>query len=227
MSVSVAPSVPTLTTADDCKHVLQQFVALKATTKGTAFGTALGIGSWTAVSLFGSASTGIGISTLSGAAATNATLAWFGGGSLVTGGLGMAGGGVILGGLVIVPMIGISAWLSYSKATEIGRAVKDIELANENNRAAVELLKDKISKVAVLIPRFEHSVQHLSEDVARVQKTLFRFGWLSRLYRSIRCYFKGYYYDAAEMVKVEALANSVEQFLVQFNRDEKLLVAKS
>lgn len=42
--------------------------------------------------MFASASTGTAISTLAGAAATNATLAWFGGGSLVADGWGMAGG---------------------------------------------------------------------------------------------------------------------------------------
>ena len=45
------------------------------------------------------ASTGTSIASLSGAAATNATLAFFGGGSLAAGGLGMAGGTAVLGGL--------------------------------------------------------------------------------------------------------------------------------
>lgn len=38
------------------------------------------------------ATTGTALSTLAGAAATNATLAWLGGGALAAGGLGMAGG---------------------------------------------------------------------------------------------------------------------------------------
>lgn len=45
---------------------------------------------------FGLASTGTAISALSGAAATNAALAWLGGGALVAGGGGMAAGQAFL-----------------------------------------------------------------------------------------------------------------------------------
>ena len=51
----------------------------------------------TLVASLGTASTGAAISTLSGAAATKATLAWLGGGTLAVGGLGVAGGVVALG----------------------------------------------------------------------------------------------------------------------------------
>ena len=40
----------------------------------------------------------VAISSLSGIAATNATLAWIGGGSLASGGLGVLGGTIILTG---------------------------------------------------------------------------------------------------------------------------------
>jgi hypothetical protein len=226
-TVSLSATLPALATAAECKDVIQRFVTFKATTQGTATGTALGVGSWTAVSLLGSASTGTGISTLSGIAATNATLAWFGGGSLATGGLGMAGGGAVLGGLVILPMIGISAWSTHSKAAKIEQSIRDHEIANKTNRAVVEVLRATISKVPVLIPQFERNVQKLSEDIGKAQNRLFRFGWLSRLYRMLRCYFRGYYYDSAEMVQVEALASSVDQYLEQFDREKKLLAAKT
>ena len=45
---------------------------------------------------FGVASTGTAISALSGAAATNAALAWLGGGALAVGGGGMAAGNAFL-----------------------------------------------------------------------------------------------------------------------------------
>ncbi|MFT4086215.1 MAG: hypothetical protein QM658_03520 [Gordonia sp. (in: high G+C Gram-positive bacteria)] len=50
---------------------------------------------WVATT-FGTASTGTAISTLSGAAATNAALAWLGGGAAATGGGGTAAGGALL-----------------------------------------------------------------------------------------------------------------------------------
>ena len=70
---------------------------------GAGFSTALG--TWALVGTFGTASTGTAISTLGGAAATNATLAWLGGGPLASGGLGMAGGTAVLGGIVLIPAV--------------------------------------------------------------------------------------------------------------------------
>lgn len=75
-----------------------------------------------AVMAFGAASTGTAISSLSGAAATNATLAWLGGGSLAAGGGGMAAGSVVLGtitatttGVFALAAAGIVASAYYSK----------------------------------------------------------------------------------------------------------------
>ncbi|AVI91336.1 hypothetical protein CW753_18200 [Klebsiella pneumoniae] len=52
----------------------------------------MALGAWALVSAIGTASTGTAIGTLSGVAATNATLAWFGGGAVAAGGAGMSGG---------------------------------------------------------------------------------------------------------------------------------------
>ena len=62
------------------------------------------------------ASTGTAIGTLSGVAATNATLAWLGGGSLAAGGFGVAGGMVVLGGLVAGPALAVGGVLLASQA---------------------------------------------------------------------------------------------------------------
>lgn len=69
----------------------------------------------TAVASFGTASTGTAISTLSGAAATKATLAWLGGGALAAGGLGVAGGVVVLGAIGVGGAYG--AKKLYDRAT--------------------------------------------------------------------------------------------------------------
>lgn len=55
-------------------------------------GALVGIASYGGAMMFASASTGTAIAALSGAAKTNATLAFFGGGSKAVGGLGIAGG---------------------------------------------------------------------------------------------------------------------------------------
>lgn len=64
---------------------------------------AAGQGAASLIATFGVASTGTAISGLSGAAATNAMLAWLGGGSLAAGGGGMALGSIILGGIYVAP----------------------------------------------------------------------------------------------------------------------------
>ena len=91
-------------------------------TAGTLVAIGAGAVAWWAVSTFGVASTGTAISTLSGAAATNATLAWFGGGSLAAGGLGAAGGAVVLtGGMFLVAVVasaGIATWWHYADLAE-------------------------------------------------------------------------------------------------------------
>ena len=63
-----------------------------------------------------SAGTGTAIGTLSGVAATNATLAWLGGGALAAGGYGMAGGVVVLGTLVAGPALLIFGSILGAKA---------------------------------------------------------------------------------------------------------------
>ena len=72
---------------------------------GLTGGALAAFGAYSAASTFAVASTGTAISSLSGAAATNATLAFFGGGSLASGGLGMAGGTAVWGGLVAGPAL--------------------------------------------------------------------------------------------------------------------------
>ncbi|MGL5098834.1 MAG: hypothetical protein ACRC6B_02180, partial [Fusobacteriaceae bacterium] len=85
---------------------------------GAAAGTLLAWGRYGAVSALGAASTGPAIAGLTGAAATNATLAWLGGGSLVAGGGGMALGTAVLGGLVAGPALLIAGGIFGSKAEE-------------------------------------------------------------------------------------------------------------
>ncbi|MFF8594361.1 hypothetical protein ACF061_23500 [Streptomyces sp. NPDC015220] len=76
---------------------------------GAVAGGAAAYGAFTAAALFGTASTGTAISTLSGVAATNATLALLGGGTLAAGGAGMAGGILLLTGMVAAPAAALAA----------------------------------------------------------------------------------------------------------------------
>ena len=100
---------------------------------GTAGGALIAFGTYSAAQALACASTGTAIASLSGAAASNATLAFFGGGSLATGGLGMAGGTVVLGSLVAGP-----ALLVLGVVTGIA-AKKNLDKAYTNKAEAIQI----------------------------------------------------------------------------------------
>lgn len=83
---------------------------------GVAGGALTAFGAYGLVTTFASASTGTAIASLSGVAASNATLAFFGGGSLAAGGLGVAGGTAVLGGLVAGPALLVMGIITGAKA---------------------------------------------------------------------------------------------------------------
>ena len=101
---------------------------------GVAGGAATAFGAYGAATALATASTGTAISTLSGAAATNATLAFFGGGSLAAGGLGIAGGTAVLGGLVAGPALLVMGFITGAKAG------KNLENAKANKAHAEEIV---------------------------------------------------------------------------------------
>ncbi len=74
---------------------------------GLGSGAALAFGAYNGTMLLATAGTGTAISGLGGVAATNATLAWLGGGTLASGGMGVAGGMMVLGGIVAGPALAI------------------------------------------------------------------------------------------------------------------------
>jgi hypothetical protein len=79
-------------------------------------GALVGLASYGGATMFATASTGTAIGSLSGVAATNATLAWFGGGSLAAGGMGMAGGAAVLGGIVAAPVLAVGGVVFAARA---------------------------------------------------------------------------------------------------------------
>jgi hypothetical protein len=115
---------------------------LGGVTGGAVGGALAAFGAYSGVMAFGAASTGTAIASLSGVAATNATLAFLGGGSLAAGGLGMAGGMMVLGGLVAGPALAIMGFVFGAKASKnLDNAYSNLaeagKIAEELNTAAV------------------------------------------------------------------------------------------
>jgi hypothetical protein len=92
-------------------------------------------GAFTLAASYGIAGSGASIGTLSGAAATKATLAWLGGGTLASGGGGMMAGSIILSGLTI----GIGTFMAFGTKMAI-----DVWEAKDRLTFQVAILNDVI-----------------------------------------------------------------------------------
>jgi hypothetical protein len=123
---------------------------------------ALGAGGvYAAVGALASASTGTAIATLSGAAATNATLAWLGGGSLAAGGLGVAGGMSVLGGLVAGPALAITGFTLASKAEEALTRAEEYAAEVKQKIAELEPLHVMLDGIIANIEECETALDRL------------------------------------------------------------------
>lgn len=135
---------------------------------GAVAGALTAFGAYGAAGALATASTGTAIASLSGAAATNATLAFFGGGSLATGGLGMAGGSAVLGGLVAGPAIAVlgvvlGAKASANKDEAYSNLAKAKEFKEEMDTAATLCMG--IRKRSNMFRRFLFSLNSVFEPL--------------------------------------------------------------
>jgi hypothetical protein len=161
----------------------------KSTFQGVAIsGLAVGA-TWSAVGALATASTGTVISTLSGAAATNATLAWFGGGSLATGGLGMAGGTAVLGGLVAVPAIIIIGLIQYKGCLT---KVKEIQEKKIEAIAYIDQINQNLITLNAISMRSDEYIECLNKAIEvfkitfrETYRKVYRFGIVSKLYKKL------------------------------------------
>lgn len=155
-----------------------------ATGAGTGFAAGAAVASmaptaamWVATT-FGTASTGTAISTLSGAAATNATLAWLGGGALAAGGGGTAAGTALLAmagpiGWTIVGATLLTSIILFTKKKFENREAKEEALtAVKQNTASIRsmdvqittLLKETTSLRELLVTLYGECVTFFNAD---------------------------------------------------------------
>lgn len=139
---------------------VKEFMGLAAGSSIAA--AAAGYAVWGGVMMLGTASTGTAIATLSGVAATNATLAAIGGGSLAAGGLGIAGGTAILGGIVAAPVLAIAGWAYKSKAKDSLEAAEDYEYEVDKLVKKSESIIDKHENIQEYILRVHKELHQLN-----------------------------------------------------------------
>lgn len=117
---------------------------------GTVIGSAIGgvlaaYGAYTGVGMLASTAGGVAIAELSGVAATNATLAWLGGGVLSVGGFGMVGGMAVFGGLVAGPALAILGAMSAD----------EMEEKLEKAKAYYSQVEEAVKKADAIIDQFQ------------------------------------------------------------------------
>lgn len=135
---------------------------------GAMAGALTAFGAYGAAGALATASTGTAIASLSGAAATNATLAFFGGGSLAAGGLGMAGGTAVLGGLVAGPALAVLGLVVGAKASaNLDKAYSNLSKAKEfrEEMDAASALCIGIRKRSAMFSRFLLSLNSVFEPL--------------------------------------------------------------
>ncbi|ERT04359.1 hypothetical protein M595_5704 [Lyngbya aestuarii BL J] len=134
----------------------------KAVGAGAGAGAAAGQGTLTMVGLLGTASTGTAISGLSGAAATNATLAWLGGGSLAAGGGGMALGTVVLGGIVAGPTLAIGGFVLAGEGEKALTNAQEYESKANAEIAKIEEAQELLKQIQNRVIELKCFVEHLN-----------------------------------------------------------------
>lgn len=146
---------------DACEFAKAELEAAKKSALGAGAGAAAGAAivsvapaaaMWIATT-FGTASTGTAISALSGAAATNAALAWLGGGALAAGGGGMSAGTALLamagpvGWAVAGATLLTSITLFTVNRVKLGKQKKEEIEAIKTNTNATRIAAAKIQEL--------------------------------------------------------------------------------
>ena len=147
-------------------------------------GILIGVASYGSATLFATASTGTAISSLSGAVAKSAALAWFGGGALAAGGLGVVGGTAVLGGIAVAPAfaVGSTMWAGKARgvlaedkcnhvrknsaAKEMRNAAKEVKVIAKEAVQLRELLVKLEVCTAEVLDAFEDLLDRRGSDYA-------------------------------------------------------------
>lgn len=203
-------------TLENVDRVMADYSSSVSIAGGTGAGAALAAGSWSMVALVGSASTGTAISTLSGVAATNATLAWFGGGALAAGGAGMAGGTLVLGGVALLPVMAIAAWHSRSKTKEINLEIDKVRHADMQTRQAIEPTQSAINAIDICSNAVSPLSEALQSEVCEARKILFPVLVWSFLFRFISNIFGRPFYSNDELELLNSLEIKLFEFISHF-----------
>ncbi|MDM8086419.1 hypothetical protein QUV83_16730 [Cellulomonas cellasea] len=119
------------------------------------------------VSAFATAGTGTAISSLSGAAAQSATLAWLGGGSIAAGGGGVAAGSAVLGLVTVVPALLVGGFTMGVVGGKQKTKARGFAASVELEIKRIELVVDQLHAVERRIKELRETLERLAERATR------------------------------------------------------------
>ena len=161
------------------KEICETSVAL--TTKLAVAGGGVVAGAVLASAAYGVATiaTTATFGTLSGVAASNATLAWLGGGSLASGGAGVAGGMAFLGGIALAPLLAAGIWYGVSKGKQQLNEAK-------NFSDEVDVVVEKIRSVILELQKVVKGADLFREVILSMSSLMdYENGKLDRIVRRL------------------------------------------
>ena len=115
-----------------------------------------------AAGVVGVIGTGTAISSLSGAAATNATLAWLGGGPLAAGGGGVASGTLVLSGITVAPALAVGGFYLASKGEKALTEARRYEKNCNTQIAKLNTVGEFLKKLELRIEEFHNLAKKLN-----------------------------------------------------------------
>jgi hypothetical protein len=212
-------SRPTIQATQSIERFNQQYSGVLSVGFGGIVGGSMALGAWALVSAIGTASTGTAIGTLSGVAATNATLAWFGGGALAAGGAGMSGGMLVLGGIVAAPIIYFAAKGAWTKA----RAFQDQEVLVKQEHEKLLTLKPEIEKqyndVFAYTVQLNLHCRRWMEQMDNGLSILYPWGKLNIFYRDLLHIIGIKWKKPEHLAAIETMNQQTVQFLRFFQNE--------
>ena len=106
--------------------------------------------------------------------------------------------------------------MNHSEANKIGKLCNDLRGANRKNSEALASTKSEIRALTDLDQRLRRANQNLAISLREARRGLFRFGYLSHLWRLLRYKIQGYYYTGSEFHQVNRLGEEVARFVNAF-----------
>jgi hypothetical protein len=148
-------------------------------------------------------------------AATNATLAWFGGGALAAGGAGMAGGAAVLGGLFAIPLIYFAAKGSHKEAKKFEEAKAELEEAIVRIREQIAAFPAILANVKDKKRETSKLCKYFIADVVKYSGDIRPYGIFSAAKQKLRSLFGKDPYTREQAEALKRLTQSVTGFLAE------------